>query len=147
MLSASTRTSGLGRLVWLSPVSLACHLILRLVGSQLAFAANVKQVLTVLCAVGIFNLTITFTNGLGIVLTLVGGAWYAYVEVKEKQQIKRSGWFDANPREIGVEPLSCNTVDYSHAPTLIESKTTNRLALGILDTLYIAVVLKRKKQK
>ncbi|KAH6910579.1 triose-phosphate transporter family-domain-containing protein [Coprinopsis sp. MPI-PUGE-AT-0042] len=54
-------------------------------------AANVKQVLTVLCAVGIFNLTITFTNGLGIILTLFGGAWYAYVEVREKQQIKRSG--------------------------------------------------------
>ncbi|TFK29429.1 TPT-domain-containing protein [Coprinopsis marcescibilis] len=54
-------------------------------------AANVKQVLTILCAVTLFNLTITLTNGLGIALTLVGGAMYAYVEVQEKQKTKRSG--------------------------------------------------------
>lgn len=48
-------------------------------------AANVKQVLTIVCAVLMFNLTITPTNALGIVLTLVGGAWYAWVEFMEKQ--------------------------------------------------------------
>jgi hypothetical protein len=48
--------------------------------------ANVKQVLTVLLAVSIFNLTITPTNTIGIVLTLGGGAWYTAVEYKDKMR-------------------------------------------------------------
>ncbi|KAJ7028694.1 TPT-domain-containing protein [Mycena alexandri] len=52
-------------------------------------AANVKQVLTIICAVAIFNLTITALNALGIALTLVGGAWYAWVELIEKQERPR----------------------------------------------------------
>ncbi len=51
--------------------------------------ANVKQVLTILCAVVMFDLTITPTNALGIVLTLLGGALYAAVELKEKKEIKK----------------------------------------------------------
>lgn len=47
---------------------------------------NVKQVLTILSAVGIFDLTITKTNALGITLTLIGGAWYAVVEYTEKRR-------------------------------------------------------------
>ncbi|KAI8054147.1 triose-phosphate transporter family-domain-containing protein [Gilbertella persicaria] len=39
-------------------------------------AGNVKQVLSIVLAVIIFNLTITFTNSIGIILTLAGGAWY-----------------------------------------------------------------------
>jgi hypothetical protein len=50
-----------------------------------SFPANVKQVLTIVCAVAIFNLTITVLNAVGIVLTLVGGAWYAWIELIEKQ--------------------------------------------------------------
>lgn len=46
--------------------------------------ANVKQALTILCAVGIFHLTITPANALGIVVTLAGGAWYAWVEYAAK---------------------------------------------------------------
>ena len=48
--------------------------------------ANVKQVLTILCAVTLFDLTITPTNALGIVLTLVGGAIYTAVELNERQE-------------------------------------------------------------
>ncbi|KDR77123.1 hypothetical protein GALMADRAFT_66627 [Galerina marginata CBS 339.88] len=51
-------------------------------------AANVKQVLTVLCAVVIFDLTITPANGLGIALTLIGGVLYATVELQGKRQTK-----------------------------------------------------------
>jgi hypothetical protein len=51
--------------------------------------ANVKQVLTVLCAVILFNLTITPANGIGILLTLIGGALYATVEYHEKQNGRR----------------------------------------------------------
>ncbi|KAJ7704402.1 triose-phosphate transporter family-domain-containing protein, partial [Mycena rosella] len=43
-------------------------------------AANVKQVLAVVCAVGVFGLRIEGLNALGIALTLGGGAWYACVE-------------------------------------------------------------------
>ena len=32
-----------------------------------------KQVMTIALAVFLFNLTITFTNGIGILLTLLGG--------------------------------------------------------------------------
>lgn len=53
---------------------------------SMTVAANVKQVLTILLAVSIFNLTITPTNALGIVLTLFGGAWYALVEYSEKRR-------------------------------------------------------------
>ncbi|KAF8830247.1 hypothetical protein HHX47_DHR2000612 [Lentinula edodes] len=49
-------------------------------------AANVKQVLTILCAVMMFHLNITTLNSLGILLTLFGGAWYARVEYMEKQE-------------------------------------------------------------
>ncbi|KII91715.1 hypothetical protein PLICRDRAFT_105382 [Plicaturopsis crispa FD-325 SS-3] len=51
---------------------------------SMTVAANVKQVLTILLAVVIFDLTITSTNALGILLTLLGGAWYACVEYSEK---------------------------------------------------------------
>ena len=46
--------------------------------------ANVKQALTILCAVGMFHLTITPANALGIIITLAGGAWYAWVEYMAK---------------------------------------------------------------
>lgn len=37
-----------------------------------------------LLAVSIFNLVITPLNLFGIVLTLLGGAWYAVIEYREK---------------------------------------------------------------
>jgi hypothetical protein len=54
----------------------------------MSVAANVKQVLTILCAVVIFDLTITPANGVGILLTLIGGALYAAVELREKRETK-----------------------------------------------------------
>ena len=47
-----------------------------------------KQVLTILCAVTIFDLTITLANGVGIALTHLGGALYAAVELREKEEKK-----------------------------------------------------------
>lgn len=47
-------------------------------------SANCKQVMTIGIAVVLFNLHINFTNALGIVLTLIGGAWYGYVEYTDK---------------------------------------------------------------
>lgn len=48
--------------------------------------ANIKQVLTILFAVLLFDLSITWMNGLGIVFTLIGGAWYGVVDYEEKQR-------------------------------------------------------------
>ena len=56
---------------------------------SITVAANVKQVLTIMFAVSLFHLTITPVNALGIVLTLLGGAWYASVEYREKQMRQR----------------------------------------------------------
>ncbi|KAL1921181.1 uncharacterized protein VTP21DRAFT_10897 [Calcarisporiella thermophila] len=50
-------------------------------------AGNVKQVLTILLAVSIFADNISWLNGLGIALTLFGGAWYTSLELKEKQKL------------------------------------------------------------
>lgn len=50
-------------------------------------SANCKQVLTILLAVFLFNLNINFTNAVGILLTLSGGALYAYVEYTEKRHL------------------------------------------------------------
>ncbi|KAF9403897.1 UAA transporter [Podila epigama] len=52
-------------------------------------AANVKQVLSIVVAVTVFNTTIGFLNGLGIVMTLIGGACYSYVDLREKNQRMR----------------------------------------------------------
>ncbi|KAL1919175.1 uncharacterized protein VTP21DRAFT_2557 [Calcarisporiella thermophila] len=55
-------------------------------------AGNVKQVLTIVLAVVIFHLNITLMNALGILLTLVGGAWYTKIELAEKQGNAKSGF-------------------------------------------------------
>ncbi|CCM05608.1 uncharacterized protein FIBRA_07837 [Fibroporia radiculosa] len=57
---------------------------------NMTVAANVKQALTILCAVALFHLTITPMNAFGICVTLAGGAWYAWVEYCDKMQRKRA---------------------------------------------------------
>jgi hypothetical protein len=54
-------------------------------------AGNVKQVLTILFAVTIFDLTISNMNALGILLTLSGGGWYAMVDYQEKRSHRHRG--------------------------------------------------------
>ncbi|KAI9459120.1 triose-phosphate transporter family-domain-containing protein [Lactarius psammicola] len=53
-------------------------------------AANVKQALTVICAVWFFRLTITPLNALGIALTLLGGGWYTVAECNTKYSSVRN---------------------------------------------------------
>ncbi|CAO3693828.1 unnamed protein product [Rhizopus stolonifer] len=48
-------------------------------------AGNVKQVLSIVLSVVIFDLSITAMNGLGILFTLMGGAWYSKVQLNEKK--------------------------------------------------------------
>jgi hypothetical protein len=47
---------------------------------------NIKQVLSILLAVFIFSLHITKSNGLGIFITLCGGAYYTYIDNMLKAQ-------------------------------------------------------------
>ena len=54
--------------------------------------ANIKQVLTILLSVSLFHLTITLTNALGIGLTLLGGAWYAAIEYRERERARGRVW-------------------------------------------------------
>lgn len=49
-------------------------------------AANIKQVMTIVLAILFFNLDVNPTNAFGIFLTLVGGAWYAKLELDRKQK-------------------------------------------------------------
>jgi len=53
---------------------------------SMTVAANIKQVLTILFAVLLFDLSITWMNGVGILFTLTGGAWYGYVDYDEKRR-------------------------------------------------------------
>ncbi|KEP55064.1 triose-phosphate transporter [Rhizoctonia solani 123E] len=54
---------------------------------SMTVAANVKQVLTILIALLVFNAgTPSATHLVGIALTLGGGIWYGYLEVKEKNE-------------------------------------------------------------
>ncbi|KAA1094634.1 UAA transporter [Puccinia graminis f. sp. tritici] len=53
-------------------------------------AANVKQVLTILSAILIFKLVITPMNLLGILITLIGGAYYAKIELERKYSNKKA---------------------------------------------------------
>lgn len=53
---------------------------------SMTVAANIKQVLTILFAVFMFDLNITNMNTVGILFTLVGGGWYGYVDYREKRK-------------------------------------------------------------
>ncbi|CAE6541278.1 unnamed protein product [Rhizoctonia solani] len=54
---------------------------------SMTVAANVKQVLTILLALLVFNTgTPSITHLVGIASTLGGGLWYGYLEVKEKNE-------------------------------------------------------------
>lgn len=65
-------------------IALALSNTIFLSAVEFQITANVKQVLTIVFAVFLFNLTITPVNTVGIVLTLFGGAWYAFIEYGEK---------------------------------------------------------------
>jgi hypothetical protein len=45
---------------------------------------NIKQCLTVLLGIVLFGVQVGFLNGLGMAITLAGGAWYSMVELRSK---------------------------------------------------------------
>jgi drug/metabolite transporter (DMT)-like permease len=61
-------------------------------------AANVKQCLSILLGVWVFKLHVGWMNALGICITLIGGAWYARVELGVK--IARVKLLEGDVKEI-----------------------------------------------
>lgn len=55
---------------------------------SMTVAGNVKQALSIVLAIYIFNTRITRLNLLGIVATLIGGAWYSHESYRHQQRIK-----------------------------------------------------------
>ncbi|CAL8575140.1 hypothetical protein XPA_001082 [Xanthoria parietina] len=54
----------------------------------MTIAANIKQVLTVVLSVAIWHIPVVAMNACGIVLTILGGAWYGRVELVGKTKKK-----------------------------------------------------------
>ncbi|KAI9470054.1 MAG: triose-phosphate transporter family-domain-containing protein [Benjaminiella poitrasii] len=52
-------------------------------------AGNVKQVLSIVLSVVIFDYVINLMNAFGILLTLVGGAWYGHLELTLKKKAQQ----------------------------------------------------------
>lgn len=55
----------------------------------LTVCANVKQCLTILLGVLIFNVQVNMLNGVGMLIALVGAAWYSKVEIDAKKPASR----------------------------------------------------------
>ena len=53
-------------------------------------AANVKQCLSIILGVWVFGLQVGWVNALGILVALVGGAWYARIEfgIKTRKRLE-----------------------------------------------------------
>lgn len=54
-------------------------------------AANIKQILTIVLSIMFWGLKVGFLNASGIILTLIGGAWYAKVELEAKKGAANGG--------------------------------------------------------
>ena len=51
-------------------------------------AANLKQCLSIILGVWVFELQVGWMNGLGIIIALAGGAWYGKVEFGIRSKVK-----------------------------------------------------------
>lgn len=52
----------------------------------LSICANLKQCLTIVMGAFLWNVPVSVMNGVGIMLTLAGGAWYSGVELGNKRR-------------------------------------------------------------
>ena len=49
--------------------------------------ANLKQCLTILFGIAMFNVKVNLLNGFGMLLAILGAAWYSNVELKRKTRV------------------------------------------------------------
>lgn len=52
----------------------------------ITIAGNIKQVSTIVISIFLFNTQVSILNGMGILTTLIGGAYYSYVANDERDQ-------------------------------------------------------------
>lgn len=64
---------------------------------SIAVCANVKQCLTVALGIMLFDVRVSVLNGVGILVALLGAAWYSKVELESKGKSKTAG---ASPYEL-----------------------------------------------
>ena len=69
----------------------------------ISVCANVKQCLTILLGVVLFNVNVSAMNGLGMAVALAGAAWYSKVEVAAKGQ-KTQPAAEAQPVALLASP-------------------------------------------
>ena len=62
----------------------------RLAGA-LTVCGNVKQCLTILLGIVLFGVKVGLLNGMGIVLAVLGAAWYSIVELRMKGKTEYGG--------------------------------------------------------
>jgi hypothetical protein len=64
-------------------------------------AANIKQCLSIILGVWVFRLHVGMMNALGIIIALIGGAWYAKVELglKTRRRVESFG-IKVNEKEV-----------------------------------------------
>jgi hypothetical protein len=74
-------------------VNAAAAFLLNIVGFQankmagaltITVCGNVKQALTIMLGIVLFHVQVGFVNALGTLITIVGAAWYSYVELLGK---------------------------------------------------------------
>lgn len=65
-------------------------------------AANLKQCLSIILGIWVFRLEVGWMNGLGVIIALVGGVWYAKVEfgVKMRLKLEQLGGVKVDEKEI-----------------------------------------------
>lgn len=56
----------------------------------ISVCANLKQILTILLGIVLFHVHVTPVHGLGMVVALVGAAWYSKAELDAKRERERS---------------------------------------------------------
>ncbi|KAJ3414633.1 UAA transporter [Chytridiales sp. JEL 0842] len=67
---------------WLNYISFSAN---KKVGAlSMTVAGNVKQTLSIMLSVWIFGYVISTVNGIGITVTLIGGAWYSSIGLRRK---------------------------------------------------------------
>lgn len=95
-------------------------------------AANVKQVLTILSAIIIFELVISPMNLLGILITLVGGAFYAKIELERKYSSKIKDVLIIPNNDPGDDDSEHDENNDQHQKLVIiqEGSKTDRLGIG-----------------